>query len=1525
MSSELALMIPKGWAPSRPCDVWSPSAMNVDSLTHVNFAFAYISDTFEVISMTPGDSNLWTQTTALKARNPSLKPTSGIFSALTASSASTNTFINSVLAVMQSFAFDGIDIDWEYPAVEDRGGSPSDKANYPTFLKAVKAAFTPFGYELSFTAPSSYWYLQGTSSWDSPADYIGSIVLAHTNLTEIMLTMQLYANRPGFYGRSFELSSADCTDPGCPFAGAAPAGTLMFSEIQNILSAGSVELVFDEAAAVKYLIYNSLRFLFPTLVYFPHEWTGRIDWVSYDDQQTLAMKLQYANSIYLGGTMVWSLDQDDSSFTALSALWGDVTGNNASSSITAECLFHYIPLGFFEKNPLTLEVCGASQDSALCCPRGDAPQSWTWRGADALGSGVCDGTCLEGEIFMGFSQTGITNEIECLVGEVALCCASNQNTEEYCSATDCGVTTSHAGSSPMTTVLSTPGAQNLYDIDLTNCNRVREKRNDWAFSFITPMVPSVSAAPAITVAMHQTVDYDDNEGTPDDTTTGAGSSSILSDDGNENTSPFSSVFISSPNAASVSSWTLNQTGSSQLVMPQATSPKQSVNAYCTCQIDEEDCGCGHVFIGQAADTIVKMPASCGLGPYARVTSLQVHPDQTVLSAEHMARKRSTEPVFTDISEDNGPIYMRADMTDIQGYWDSVIDSPPDAGTTSVKRGLNFHHPQGYQPRSLEKLNNTELVQALVWLVLFLSCPNFQSSLDISVTGYSSIPSISKRSSFSLRFASMDSQFGYYLEATVVPAAVQQAYVYFKAGAGAQGKIQELLPSLLPALLPPPGIVGVMSLSVSASLDCKAIFFFYYPGLLTLGPSVSLSGTYQTTVAYTFPSLDLSFGKQDSDAGQSNFGSPVGPTSNSDSRSYSVGYNVELSGSADVHLIPSLQLGVSVLGGSLIDVQVFVEADMFAGLSITGSVSKAIAPQFCITTHIGVSLNARLTGSLLYWQTGPISRTFYSIQSDSEPGCFDSVTESADGSTLLLEPAVDTTPVISDSFSTDHSRPFESPTITSESQPAHAVTHNGRTIYPKSHWEREGLRESSTFGPNRRAVPLLSGSLFCPSVNSDITADPTNCDPYAGDATPLSRRDVLDEESFRTKGVNRDVRDEAIHILSKRADEGTWCLRSGLPSDFGWCNPRVDPWAALLHRNHSRGQPSLVAATNNVVIYGRYAAIPISVAQNPTNILTKRACLSSLFIDYLHQFEDVWKDGTGNSFCQWINKSGYRSGSMPNTNESHSNLWTVPPYMPAGSTPVADQIGKCYPSRANSGAVGIPVLEQMANVYKQSAFYVTQQSLDQGTLTTAPGIVNSDTFMAQCPSLQVSTLRSLAMITRSLTSTSVSAFMNSLPARDQFLQTNNCIRAIYQACYIKTRSGRQGANLPPVADFVGLYNSWCMLLQKVSYSLCYLLPVRVRDVVAGIQGAIQSKMDTLIPLFNGVNIAAVDVKLSTNPVLSAWAKLNPPVPVNVAWALNNNQAKHCNSQCQFDFDNKCRSGLTALRNNVPAINWIPMLP
>ncbi|KAH1988861.1 hypothetical protein KXV97_002831, partial [Aspergillus fumigatus] len=70
------------------------------------------------------------------------------------------TFIDSAISMMTEYGFDGIDIDWEYPAADDRGGAARDTANLVTFLSELRAAVgTKFG--VTCTLPSSYWYLKG--------------------------------------------------------------------------------------------------------------------------------------------------------------------------------------------------------------------------------------------------------------------------------------------------------------------------------------------------------------------------------------------------------------------------------------------------------------------------------------------------------------------------------------------------------------------------------------------------------------------------------------------------------------------------------------------------------------------------------------------------------------------------------------------------------------------------------------------------------------------------------------------------------------------------------------------------------------------------------------------------------------------------------------------------------------------------------------------------------------------------------------------------------------------------------------------------------------------------------------------------------------------------------------------------------------------------------------------------------------------------------------------------------------------
>ncbi len=102
-------------------------------------------------------------------------PTQEAFSTMSSTSSNRRTFIDGLLKFMNQYGFDGVwppmscisaqpltltgvDLDWEYPQADDRGGKPADTENYVALAKELKAALGKKG--LSMTLPTSYWYLQ---------------------------------------------------------------------------------------------------------------------------------------------------------------------------------------------------------------------------------------------------------------------------------------------------------------------------------------------------------------------------------------------------------------------------------------------------------------------------------------------------------------------------------------------------------------------------------------------------------------------------------------------------------------------------------------------------------------------------------------------------------------------------------------------------------------------------------------------------------------------------------------------------------------------------------------------------------------------------------------------------------------------------------------------------------------------------------------------------------------------------------------------------------------------------------------------------------------------------------------------------------------------------------------------------------------------------------------------------------------------------------------------------------------------
>lgn len=149
--------------------------------------------------------------------------------------------------------------------------------------------------------------LHGT--WDKENAWVGPYLNSHTNLTEISEALDLlWRNNispdkvvlgTAFYGRAFTMTSGSCTKPGCTYSSGAKkracsgeVSVVLNSEIDDIMASTGAKSTLYKKEAVKVLTYEGNQ------------------WVTYDDEETLALKADFARGQCLGGLMVWAVSHD---------------------------------------------------------------------------------------------------------------------------------------------------------------------------------------------------------------------------------------------------------------------------------------------------------------------------------------------------------------------------------------------------------------------------------------------------------------------------------------------------------------------------------------------------------------------------------------------------------------------------------------------------------------------------------------------------------------------------------------------------------------------------------------------------------------------------------------------------------------------------------------------------------------------------------------------------------------------------------------------------------------------------------------------------------------------------------------------------------------------------------------------------------------------------------------------------------------------------------------------------------------
>jgi chitinase len=311
----------------RPEQVDSVAA---EKLTHIIFSFCHLKGNQLAVDNSR-DSITIKKLVALKKRNAKLKVIlslggwggcercSDIFSTSTAR----KEFSESVLALNKYFNTDGIDLDWEYPAVEGYPGhafKPDDRNNFTALVQELRKTFGK-RYEISFAAGGFQKYLQEAVDWipvmrevdrvnvmsyDLTNGY--SIVTGHhtplystpkqlestDNAIQYLLRIGVPANKlvigGAFYARVWEGVSE--SNNGLYQSGIFKT-SIDYKDFKTLSPDSGFVYHWDDVAKAPYL-YNAAQKLF----------------VTYDDVKSTTMKSEYVVDKKLKGIMFWEITED---------------------------------------------------------------------------------------------------------------------------------------------------------------------------------------------------------------------------------------------------------------------------------------------------------------------------------------------------------------------------------------------------------------------------------------------------------------------------------------------------------------------------------------------------------------------------------------------------------------------------------------------------------------------------------------------------------------------------------------------------------------------------------------------------------------------------------------------------------------------------------------------------------------------------------------------------------------------------------------------------------------------------------------------------------------------------------------------------------------------------------------------------------------------------------------------------------------------------------------------------------------
>ncbi len=303
----------------------------VEKLTHIIFSFCHLKANRLAVD-NGSDTAVIEKLVSLKTRNPRLKVLLSLggwggcefCSPVFATDSGRKEFAASVKQLTNYFKTDGIDLDWEYPAIEGYPGhayTPEDKPNFTALVKALRDSLGQVQ-EISFAAGGFITYLAESIEWKEVMPLVDKVNLMTYDLvsgfstvtghhTPLHSTSALkesasrtirYLDSIGvpknklvigsaFYARTWE-NVADVNN------GLYQTGKFKsfigYNRFDKLLSTDSGFVFYYDTLAKASYAYNKSKKIFAT----------------FDDSLSITDKTKYALAEGLNGIMFWELTLD---------------------------------------------------------------------------------------------------------------------------------------------------------------------------------------------------------------------------------------------------------------------------------------------------------------------------------------------------------------------------------------------------------------------------------------------------------------------------------------------------------------------------------------------------------------------------------------------------------------------------------------------------------------------------------------------------------------------------------------------------------------------------------------------------------------------------------------------------------------------------------------------------------------------------------------------------------------------------------------------------------------------------------------------------------------------------------------------------------------------------------------------------------------------------------------------------------------------------------------------------------------